>query len=134
VTTPRHHDNARGRQSNAGGGALTVETFADLAVEIGQRPPRLGSVRMVAVDGPSGAGKTRFAERLAGALRVLQQQTEVVHTDELLDGWDDQLTFWTRLDETVLKPLEHGTPGRHPVYDWALGRFDTMRGCPYPTC
>jgi len=109
-----------------------VESFAELAEQVLNRPPRLGGVRMVAVDGPSGAGKTTFAERLAGALRALGTETGVVHTDELLDGWDDQFTFWTRLDESVLKPLAHGEPGRHPVYDWALGRFDMVREVPVP--
>jgi uridine kinase len=106
---------------------MTVETFAELAAEIERRPARLGPVRMVAVDGPSGAGKTTFADRLARALTALGRRVEVVHTDELLDGWDDQFTFWARLDEDVLTPMERGRPGWHPVYDWARKRFDGER-------
>jgi uridine kinase len=109
-----------------------MESFTELAGQVLTRPPRLGGVRMVAVDGPSGAGKTTFAQRLARALRALRTETAVVHTDELLDGWDDQFTFWTRLDETVLKPLAHGEPGRYPVYDWASGRFGSVREVPVP--
>jgi uridine kinase len=101
----------------------TVESFADLAKEVLARPARLGSVRLVVVDGPSGAGKSSFAGRLAGALTEAGTRVAVVHTDELLDGWDDQFTFWDRLDATVLGPLERGEPGRYPVYDWLLGRF-----------
>jgi hypothetical protein len=46
-------------------GGVTVETFADLGKTVLRRPPRLGSVRLVAVDGPGGAGKSLFAGRLA---------------------------------------------------------------------
>jgi uridine kinase len=46
-----------------------IETFAALAHAVMGRGPRLGTVRLVAVDGPSGAGKTTFADRLARALK-----------------------------------------------------------------
>jgi uridine kinase len=94
-------------------------TFADLAVLIRSRSPRLGAVRLVAVDGPSGAGKTWFADRLAKEL-----DAPVVHTDDLLDGWDDQFTFWTRLEELVLEPLRHGRAASYQRYSWDLRRFD----------
>ncbi|MCO8277850.1 hypothetical protein M1L60_45495 [Actinoplanes sp. TRM 88003] len=77
-------------------------------------PPRLGDVRLIAVDGPSGAGKTRFADRLAAALG----DAPVVHTDDLLNGWDDQFTFWTRLEEFVLTPLRRGEAAVYQRYDW----------------
>ncbi|HEX5542824.1 MAG TPA: hypothetical protein VFX60_14895 [Micromonospora sp.] len=96
-----------------------VETYADLARRILARPPRLGRTRIVAVDGPSGAGKTFFAARLAAALAA-----PVVRTDDLLDGWADQFTFWPRLQEWVLDPLRAGEPGRYRRYDWVHGRFD----------
>ena len=88
-------------------------------------PPRLrpaGPVRLVAVDGPSGAGKSWFAARLAEALGA-----PVVHTDDLLDGWDDQFTFWDRLEEQVLEPLRHGRPGRYRRYLWHGGRSAGVR-------
>ncbi|MEH1167470.1 hypothetical protein V6V47_18990 [Micromonospora sp. CPCC 205539] len=88
-------------------------------------PARLGRTRLVAVDGPSGAGKSRFAARLADALAALPGGTRppVVHTDDLLDGWDDQLTFWPRLDEWVLAPLREGTPGAYRRYSWVRRCF-----------
>jgi uridine kinase len=75
-------------------------------------------VRLVAVDGPSGAGKTCFAARLADELAA-----PVVHTDDLLDGWDDQFTFWPRLEELVLRPLRRGEPGAYRRYRWDRGEF-----------
>jgi uridine kinase len=95
-----------------------VTTFAELAARINATPPRLGAVRLVAIDGPSGAGKTRFAGRLAKEL-----DAPVVHTDDLLDGWDDQFTFWPRLEELVLIPLAAGRTARYQRYLWRLQRF-----------
>jgi uridine kinase len=96
-----------------------VESFADLAERVRATPARLGPVRLVAVDGPSGAGKTSFAGHLARALGG----APVVHTDDLLDGWDDQFTFWGRLEEQVLDPLRHGRHARYVRYLWHRRRF-----------
>jgi ABC-type uncharacterized transport system YnjBCD ATPase subunit len=109
-----------------------VGRFADLAATILAGPALLGPVRAVAVDGPSGAGKTTFAGRLADSLSTAGSRVAVVHTDDLLDGWDDQFDFWDRLDATVLAPLRDGRPARYPVYDWARGRFDGTRMVPVP--
>ncbi|WP_246614501.1 uridine kinase family protein [Paractinoplanes bogorensis] len=92
--------------------------MSELVELIMSRPPRLGRTRLVAVDGPSGAGKTRFAERLAGELG-----SPVVHTDDLLDGWDDQFTFWKRLEANVLGPLRRGQTATFERYDWEKGDF-----------
>jgi uridine kinase len=96
-----------------------VEAYAELAQQVLARPPRLGRTRLVAVDGPSGAGKTLFAERLARALNG----APLVHTDDLLNGWADQFTFWPRLEEWVLGPLRAGRPGRYRRYDWHRHQF-----------
>jgi uridine kinase len=74
----------------------------------------------VAVDGPSGAGKTVFAGRLAEALGG----APIVHTDDLLDGWDDQFAFWARLEKLVLGPLRDGSTATYRSYDWGSGAFD----------
>jgi uridine kinase len=87
--------------------------FDELAALVLSRPPRLGPVRLVAVDGPSGAGKTVFADRLAKQLNA-----PVVHTDDLLDGWGDQFTFWTRLEDKVLQPLRRGRTAAYQPYRW----------------
>ncbi|MGK5681284.1 uridine kinase family protein [Actinoplanes sp. URMC 104] len=93
-------------------------TVDELAAYVLGLPPRLGATRLVSVDGPSGAGKTRFAAMLAAALAC-----PVVHTDDLLDGWDDQFTFWTRLEELVLGPLRRGRAATYRPYDWGTGGF-----------
>jgi uridine kinase len=96
---------------------MRVERVAE---EVWARSPRLGDTRLVAVDGPSGAGKTSFAARLAEAIGP---ETPIVHTDDLLDGWGDQVTFWPRLEEWVLAPLRAGRAGRYRRYDWEAGHF-----------
>src|SRR3954452_1487837 len=94
------------------------DTFTALAGYVRGLPPRLGPVRLVAVDGPSGAGKTCFAMRLAKEL-----DAPVVHTDDLLDGWDDQFTFWARLEQKVLGPLRRGQTATYERYQWHRGAF-----------
>ena len=97
---------------------MAPESFAALAARILATPPRLGPVRLVAIDGPSGAGKSWFADRLAKAADI-----PAVHTDDLLDGWDDQFTFWSRLEEQVLGPLRDGRSATYRRYLWHRQAF-----------
>ncbi|MEH0842804.1 hypothetical protein V6U81_10485 [Micromonospora sp. CPCC 205711] len=110
-----------------------VEAYATLARRVLAGPARLGRTRLVAVDGPSGAGKSVFAARLAEALGDLAGDgpPPVVHTDDLLDGWDDQFTFWARLEECVLAPLRAGRPGDYRRYSWVRKAF-LPRAVPVP--
>nr|WP_236646815.1 hypothetical protein [Micromonospora acroterricola] len=112
---------------------VVVEAYAELARRVLAGPARLGRTRLVAVDGPSGAGKSRFAAHLADALAAAPggARPPVVHTDDLLDGWDDQLTFWSRLDEQVLAPLRAGRPGAYRRYSWVRRCF-LPRAVPVP--
>ena len=96
----------------------------ELAERILAKPPRQGCTRIVAVDGQSGAGKTTYAARLAEALRSQGSTVTVVHTDDLLDGWDDQFTFWDRLMDQVVNPLRYELPAAYHRYDWIEERFD----------
>ncbi len=97
---------------------MSVLRYDDLVDAVLARPAGLGSVRLVAVDGPSGGGKTTFAARFAAAVRAAGATVTVVNTDDLLDGWNDMLTFWPRLEEWVLGPLRAGRPGAYRRYDW----------------
>ncbi|WP_433529580.1 uridine kinase family protein [Micromonospora sp. CA-263727] len=112
---------------------VVFEGYAGLARRVLAGRARLGRTRLVAVDGPSGAGKTAFAARLADAIAVETRaagtccvgsgRPPVVHTDDLLDGWDDQLTFWDRLEESVLAPVRAGSAGKYHRYSWTQHRF-----------
>jgi uridine kinase len=47
----------------------------------------------------------------------------VVHTDDLLDGWDDQFTFWERLERQVLGPVRRGERATYRRYRWDRAEF-----------
>lgn len=91
-----------------------VGRYADLATLIRSAPARCGQVRLVAIDGPGGAGKSLFADRLARFLGG----APVVHTDDFA-SWVEPLDWWHRLEAEVLGPLERGEPVRYRAYDWS---------------
>ncbi|WP_433760638.1 uridine kinase family protein [Nocardia sp. CA-135398] len=74
--------------------------------------PRLGSTRLVAVDGPGGAGKSTFAASLAA-----QCDAHVVHTDDFAAA-NNGLPDWPRLERQVLVPIADSRPGRYQRFDW----------------
>ena len=104
-------------------------TLTELAARVLAAPARLGSVRLVCVDGPAGSGKTTFAGRLTDALG---DGAGLVHIEDLYAGWS--LTgAVARLSAGVLRPLAEGRPGAYSRYDWATGRFgDEPVGVPVP--
>jgi uridine kinase len=90
-----------------------VRQYADLATTIASLAPSCGPVRLVAIDGPGGAGKSTFADRLAAPLGV----PPVVHTDDFAT-WETPLDWFSRLQAQVVDPLAAGRPGRYQRYDW----------------
>src|SRR5215212_9991964 len=65
----------------------------------GASAPAGMSTRIVAVDGPGGAGKSTLAAALAAEL-----DAPVVHTDDFA-SWDNPLDWWPRAIHQVLEPL-----------------------------
>jgi uridine kinase len=106
--------------------ALRQIAYDDLARGILASTPRLGVVRLVTIDGPSGAGKTSLSRRLCRSLR----RVPVVHLDHLYEGWTGLDGVGDRLDAWVLTPLRHGLPGQHLVYDWHRGAYAEWREVP----
>jgi uridine kinase len=72
-------------------------------------------VKLIAVDGPSGAGKTTVARAMAEEMGAT-----VVPTDHFAT-WDDPVAWWPRLLDGVLDPLARGEPGRYRRMDWSEG-------------
>ncbi len=87
-------------------------TFQDLAKRILARPC-VHPVRLVAVDGGAGAGKTTFAGRLAASLGGVP----VIPMDDFI-SFDDLTEFWSRLEGQVLTPLFQGRDVRYQKRDW----------------
>jgi uridine kinase len=98
-----------------------------------QRPPTLGSGRLVCVDGPAGAGKSTLAAALETELaRSGRGAAAVVHMDDLYEGWSGLATIDARLGDLLL-PLSRDEPGSYRRYDWHAGRFaETVTVAPSP--
>lgn len=103
----------------------TGELVDRLAARVRAGAPRLGPVRLVCVDGPAGSGKTTLANRLGAALGA-----QVLHVDDLLEGWGDLVGMLPRLQAWVLDPLAAGRPGRYRRYDWVAQGFAEWHDVP----
>ena len=87
-------------------------SLAAIVASIMERP---GPVRIVAIDGPGGAGKTTLAQQLSDAAGG----APVVHTDDFATR--DGATWWPRFLEQVIEPLINGAPAQYQRYDWVTG-------------
>jgi uridine kinase len=88
-----------------------------------QRPPTLGSGRLICVDGPAGAGKSTLAAALETEFnRSGRGAAAVVHMDDLYEGWSGLPTIHAQLGDLLL-PLSRDEPGSYRRYDWHTARF-----------
>ena len=99
----------------------------ELARRVLAAPPTLAAGRLVAVDGPAGAGKTTLAaalrRHLRDALRPTGGPVVLIHMDNVYDGWDGLEAGMRTVDADVVAPLLDGRPGSYRRYDWLAGRF-----------
>lgn len=95
---------------------------ADLLALALTRPATLGAGRLVCVDGPAGSGKTTLAAELA----TLAPDATVVHTDDLLEGWDG-LPGLAAAVSALLAPLAEGRPGAWRRWDWVASAWAETR-------
>ncbi len=82
----------------------------DLVEDIRKRP---GPVRLVAVDGPGGSGKSTFAALLSAAAG----DAPIIHTDDFASA-DNPIDWWPRLLAQVIEPLADGRSAQYQRYDW----------------
>lgn len=83
-------------------------------------PPRS---RILGIDGPSGAGKTTFADSVAA--EIMQRtgtRPQIVHMDALYPGWDGLVKAVEMVATQVLEPLSRGEDGSFERWDWLAGR------------
>lgn len=83
---------------------------------------RCGAGRLVLIDGLTAAGKSTVAQELAGALEAAGTPVRVLHTDQMLHGWQGLAT----LDRTLAALVEawtHGHPGLWREWDWHAGTW-----------
>jgi len=94
--------------------------------------PRTDGRSLIAIDGPSGAGKTTLSTQLAHRLaaQVVQvddfyrSTSERTVADRAETGWEFDLG---RLKEQVLVPLSAGRPGSYQRYDWPTDHLADWR-------
>jgi para-aminobenzoate synthetase len=86
--------------------------------------------RVVAVDGRSGAGKSRLAASIAAALRRHRADAVVVHLDDLYPGWDGLAPVVQVVVEHVLSPLAGTLRVVVPTWDWDGDRAGPARAVP----
>lgn len=80
---------------------------------------RCGSTKVIAIDGPSGAGKTDFTAALAERLPSAQ----VLHMDDLYPGWDGLERAVADLHDHVLAPLARGERATYRRWNWEHERY-----------
>ncbi|MEP7191683.1 MAG: hypothetical protein ABI903_02340 [Actinomycetota bacterium] len=95
------------------------EAVAAALLLIGGGRTRCGTTRVVAVDGPSGAGKTDFATALAARL----PNAQILHMDDLYAGWDGLDQAVTDLHDRILAPLSRGERATYRRWDWHEDRY-----------
>ena len=87
---------------------------------------------LISIDGPAGAGKTTLAETLKSDLRLEKKSAEIIHMDDLYNGWEDALG--TKLG-LALGDIASQTSGKeiiHPIYNWAEEKYSRIRSIPTP--
>ena len=83
---------------------------------------------VIAIDGVAGSGKTTLAERLKSDLVSCQ----VVHMDDLYNGWNDPLSseLTERVISQILSPIKNQQPTKYERYNWYIETFDLITSIP----
>jgi uridine kinase len=106
--------------------AAADEAVAAALLAISRAQPRCGTTTVVAIDGPSGAGKTVFAAALAERLPGAQ----LLHMDDLYPGWDGLDQAVADLHDQVLAPLARGERAAYRRWDWEHDRYAGWQDLP----
>ncbi|WP_150240804.1 uridine kinase family protein [Nocardiopsis quinghaiensis] len=85
--------------------------------------PRAGRIRVVAVEGRSGAGKSTVAEEFCTSLAARGEAARVLTMEDLYPGWEGLAEAPGLLREWVLEPLARGERAAWRRYDWERGAF-----------
>ena len=118
ATPTRDPGTERGGEQSAGPAAEPDPAHvAQVVAAARAAAPRCGSTVVVAVDGPSGAGKTTLARAVADRLRA-----PLLSLDRLYPGWDGLAATPQLLATAVLEPLREGRPAAYRRWDWDRGQ------------
>lgn len=102
---------------------MSARTAAVVAAWVLAAEPTLGKGWLVCVDGPAGAGKTTVAEELVAAFDEAGATVQLVHLDDVYDGWSGLEAGITTFAGSVVAPLRVGQPGHYRRYDWGRSTY-----------
>jgi uridine kinase len=108
---------------------MGIEVVEQIAASVVRRAP-VNGIRIVGVDGRSGAGKTFLASQLS-----ILMAAPIIEIDDFV-SWDCFAGWWPRFDEQVLSPLLAGQDATFQARDWTdwygstLGGWKTQRWSP----
>ncbi|AQT82695.1 hypothetical protein B1R94_09865 [Mycolicibacterium litorale] len=113
-----------------------LDVSARLGEAARRTSPQIGSTRLIAIDGPSGAGKTSLSQSLAPFL-----QAPIIHLDAIYEGWKGLDGIGIQLKEWVIDALAAERDPRWRPWDWddnvrsehwqhvPVGDFLLIEGC-----
>ena len=88
----------------------------------------LSSGQIIAIDGPAGSGKTTLANQLTADIA----DVEIIHVDDLYQGWSD--AFSARLTASVISqillPISQKMDFNYEIYDWRSNKFHKSKLVP----
>ena len=93
----------------------------DLMKSLLAAKPKFPNVRIIAIDGPAGAGKSTLAKRIKSNLQEQSGlKTVIVHMDDLYDGWENALTdqLTKTLINQILIPVSLSKNFGYRKYNW----------------
>jgi uridine kinase len=96
-----------------------IDAVARIVDLITAAPARAGRTKILAIDGPSGAGKTTLSNAVQAALDC----PPILRLEHFYPGWDGLADVVPRLLEWVLEPLARGEPAGYRRYDWDNGAY-----------
>ena len=89
-------------------------------------------VRIIAIDGRAGSGKTTLASRIES--RWADRNVLTIHMDDLYDGWENALSerLTRTLVQSIALPASLGKSFSYRKYDWIEKRFEKTIECEVP--
>ena len=102
------------------------EAVTETLRAIGKAQPRCGTTKVVAIDGPSGAGKTHFTAALAERI----PSAGVLHMDDMYPGWDGLGQAVVDLHDQILAPIARGEQAAYRAWDWEHERYGAWHRLP----
>lgn len=102
-----------------------MQEVTEILAKISKAEPKLATTTLLALDGPSGAGKTTLAMTLQEHL----DNSEVIHLDDLYAGWVDALNqdLYARIYQQIFQPLLGRDAIRFQVFNWHTHLFDSWQ-------